>query len=32
MVNTTAYHPLARHGYMDYSATENVFEMMRPGG
>ena len=30
MVNTAAYHPLARHGYMDYSATETVFAMQRP--
>ena len=30
MIDTAAYHPLARHGYMDYSAVDSVFEMLRP--
>ena len=27
-----AYHPLARLGYMDYTAVESTFEMLRPDG
>ena len=30
-IDTAAYRPLARHGYMDYSAVDTVFEMLRPG-
>ncbi len=30
MIDTSIYHPLARHGYMDYSAVDSVFEMLRP--
>jgi flavin reductase (DIM6/NTAB) family NADH-FMN oxidoreductase RutF len=30
MIDTAAYHPLARHGYMGYSAVDSVFEMLRP--
>jgi flavin reductase (DIM6/NTAB) family NADH-FMN oxidoreductase RutF len=30
MIDTAAYRPLARHGYMDYSTVDSVFEMLRP--
>ena len=30
LIDTAAYHPLARHGYMDFSAADSVFEMLRP--
>jgi flavin reductase (DIM6/NTAB) family NADH-FMN oxidoreductase RutF len=30
MVDTAAYHPLARLGYMDYAAIDETFEMLRP--
>ncbi len=30
MVDMTAYRPIARLGYMDYTSVETVFEMLRP--
>lgn len=30
MVDMAAYHPLARLGYMDYTAVDSTFEMLRP--
>ena len=30
LIDTAAYQPLARHGYMDYSSVDSVFEMIRP--
>ena len=30
MIDMAAYHPLARLGYMDYTAVENTFAMPRP--
>ena len=30
MIDMAAYHPLARLGYMDYTAVESTFEMLRP--
>ena len=32
MIDMAAYHPLARLGYMDYTAVESTFEMLRPDG
>ena len=32
MIDMAAYHPLARLGYMDYTAVDGTFEMLRPDG